>query len=374
MHVLLVQPTANSTTFGWEHGLERLGHQVTVLTVSERLQFGGRGGARLHPLPNTAWSRRYARKSPLFHRLIDEVPDRAAVRTVLHDLRPDAALVKTVGVRNMMIATELHRQSVPWLLWQEKLPPLSRRWQVLGRMGVRPAAAFTALDSRPGGVADPEPESPMPRISYGPYLPANDLSSGISASEQVQNSPRSAIRVLVVASFKNHAAKQQWKVLEAAAKANLLDGSLHFTFSGQGGPNHVGYQRVAALVDQYDVEELVTFLPNTPFAGMPSLYRTHDVLVLPSAREQFGMAVVEAMVYGLPTLVSDAVGAIGCVVPEETGLVHPVGDTVALGQHLRRLVDEPGLRERLGRSASEFAAEHLDEVELARRILGLLPT
>ncbi len=370
MHVLLVQPTPNSTTFGWEQGFEELGHRVTLLTATGRLQFGGRPDAVLHPLANSSWSRRLAKRSSTFHRHVDELPSADRVRQALEEIRPDVALVKTVGFRNVVIARQLDHLRIPWLLWQEKLPPLSRRWQFAARLGLAPAAAFTVLDSRTGGIASPDAESSMPRISYGPYRhqplePPRQSSSVSRAGDQ-------AVRILVVASFKNHEAKQQWKVLEAAAEVGLLDGSAHFTFSGYGGPQHLGYQRVVELSRRYEAQHHVSLLPPVPFEQMPALYRSHDVLVLPSAREQFGMAVVEAMSFGLPTVVSDAVGAIGCVKPEVTGIVHSPSDVGELGRAMRRLVDEPLLREQLGSAAEAFVAEHLDGALLAGRILSLV--
>lgn len=367
MQVLVVQPTANSTTFAWEQGFEELGHDVTVLTATGKLQFGGRPGAVIHPLPNTDWSRRLASRSRLFHRHVNELPAPRRVRATLRALAPDVALVKSADLRTMLIAREIDRLGIPWLLWQEQLPPLSRRWELLARLGTRPVAAFTALDSRPGGVAAVEPESALPRISYGPYRHSD------RRGRERDDERSGPLRVLVVASFKNHVAKHQWAVLEAAAEAGLLDGSVRFTFSGQGGPHHRGYQRVEELVRRHGIEDAVTILTDVPFEEMPDLYRSHDVLVLPSVREQFGMAVVEAMAHGLPTIVSDAVGAIGCVVPEETGLIHPVSDIDALGRALRRLVDEPGLRERLGHGATTFVQQHLTGRILAARILALLP-
>ena len=370
MHVLLVQPTANSTTFGWEQGFQDLGHRVTVLTQTAHLQFGGRPDAVVYPVANTEWSRKLARRSETFHRFVDQVPSTRSVRQALAELRPDLALVKTVGARNVIIARQLERQRIPWALWQEKLPPLSRSWQLYGRLGLEPAAAFTTLDSRPGGVASPQPETTMPRISYAPYRHASRSVVGQQSSAKASDGH--PVRILVVASFKNHEAKQQWKVLEAAANVGLLDGCAHFTFTGQGGPQHLGYQRVAELVRQYSAEQFVNLLPPVTFESMSQLYGSHDVLVLPSAREQFGMAVVEAMSFGLPTVVSDVVGAIGCVVPEVTGLIHEPSDVEGLGRALRRLVDEPRLRGQLGSAAEAFVADHLDGAVLAQRILALV--
>jgi len=363
MHILVVQSTANSTTFGWERGFEELGHRVTVITATAKRQFGGRPGAVIHVVPDTMWSRWLAERSQLFHRLVDVLPSGRQVRAAIRTLRPDIAIVRADKGRNLVLGRGLSRSGVPWVLWQEQLPPLSRRWRAAKALGVRPVASFTALDSRPGGVAQPVAETPMPRVSYTPYLTADPTPTSRPASRPV--------RILVVASFKNHTAKHQWTVLEAAAEVGLIDGSATFTFSGQGGSGHEGYRRVLDTARALDIEGLIDLRPNVPFDGMGDLYRSHDLLVLPSVREQFGMAIVEAMAHGLPTVCSDAVGAIGCVVHGETGLVFPVSDRAALGQAMRRLVDDPDLRDRLGRGARGFVAAHLDSRCTAERILRL---
>jgi glycosyltransferase involved in cell wall biosynthesis len=366
MHVLIVQSTPNSTTFGWEQGLERLGHRVTVLTATEKRQFGGRPGAEIVALPNSAWSERLSTRSKSFHQMVDAVPNARAVESVLQELAPDVAVVKVDKARNLVIGRVLTGLGIPWVNWQEQLPPLSRRWRLARGLGARPVAAFTALDSRPGGVALPSSETAMPRISYVPYR-WESAGAGVSG-------PRSAdapLRVLVVASFKNHRAKQQWSVIEAAASAGLLDGSIRFTFSGQGRTSHVGFLRTETTAREHGADHLVQLVRNVPFESMPALYASHDALVLPSVREQFGMAIVEAMVYGLPIIVSDAVGALGCVAHNENGLVFPVSEVGALGECLRLLVDDEALRTRLGESARAFVDAHLDPVETARTILEL---
>lgn len=56
----------------------------------------------------------------------------------------------------------------------------------------------------------------------------------------------------------------------------------------------------------------------------------HDVLVLPSAFDSFGMVVVEAMACGLPAIVSEHVGARELVLPGKTGEIVRFGDYSSL--------------------------------------------
>jgi glycosyltransferase involved in cell wall biosynthesis len=364
LHIVIVQPTANSTTFGWEQGLESLGHRVTVLTRSGRLQFEGRPGADLHVIPDLSWTARAASRSRLFHRWVGEFPRLHDVREAMDELRPDLALIRAERARSMVIAADIARRGIPWLLWQEKLPPLVRRWTVLRRLGVRPTASFTVLDPRPGGVAASTIQAGLEYISYAvPEWPA--------PAEPRPATPSAAVRTLVVASFKNHEAKRQWLVLDAAAEAGLLDGRMRFMFIGYGGPQHEGHRRVLERIERHGIEHLVEVRGGEPFARMSTIYDEHDLVVLPSGREQFGMTVIEAMGRARPIIISDAVGAKGCVVDGVTGLIFPSGDVAALGAAMRRFVDEPGLAGAMGSAAQEFTARHLDQRRIAEAILRL---
>jgi glycosyltransferase involved in cell wall biosynthesis len=362
LRIVIVQPTPNSTTFGWESGFDELGHDVTLVTRSRKLQFGGRPETDLVELPDSRVSVRFEgpmRRSPFG---LDSWPAPSAVRRLMRTLAPDLVLIKVDGFRNLVIAVVVHLMGLRTCIWQEQLPPLSRRWRLLQTVGLVPRAAFTALDGRPGGVAERSSETGLARISY--------VASPWRAAPRSREGRRDAhVNVLVVASFKNHEAKRQWWVLEAAAAAGLLDGRLRFTFMGYGTSDHVGYRRTQELVERYGIAHLVEFHFGVDHVRMPDVYDAHDVVVLPSRREQFGMTVVEAMARGLPVIVSDAVGAIGCVVPEETGLIFPVDDLPALADALRRCAEEPEHFEAMGRRAAEFADEHLGARRTAERIL-----
>ena len=99
--------------------------------------------------------------------------------------------------------------------------------------------------------------------------------------------------------------------------------------------------------------------PRSP-AEVRNFYAGSDVVVLPSVptrdfREPWGLVVNEAFNQGVPVIATDAVGAVagGLVRHERTGLVVPAGDVAALAAALRRMHDEPALRDRLGAAARE---------------------
>ncbi len=84
-----------------------------------------------------------------------------------------------------------------------------------------------------------------------------------------------------------------------------------------------------------------------------TVYPNADCLLLFSASEGFGIAVVEAMMHGVVPVVSRFIGhgAEGIVDDGETGWLFDVGDTRAAAGLVKKLADEPGLLEALGEKA-----------------------
>lgn len=83
---------------------------------------------------------------------------------------------------------------------------------------------------------------------------------------------------------------------------------------------------------------------STPEAAMEQL----DVLVHPADNESFGRVVIEAWAAGV-AVVGVSGGGVGAIVTDEVdGLLAPPDDVAALSAQLRRVVEQAGLRQRLG--------------------------
>ena len=90
-----------------------------------------------------------------------------------------------------------------------------------------------------------------------------------------------------------------------------------------------------------------------PLTGetLAAAYASADLFRLPSVTETLGQVVLEAGASGLPAVVLDEGGASESIEHGRTGLVARAGDPDELAWSLRRLVDSPPLRAKLGRSA-----------------------
>lgn len=96
-----------------------------------------------------------------------------------------------------------------------------------------------------------------------------------------------------------------------------------------------------ALRDRLQPPKRIVMLPFRQPEGLAEVYAAADVLLLPSRNEPWGFVVLEAMLAGIPALVSDIVGAGPDLVEHgRTGWVIPAGDRAALQTALERLFEE----------------------------------
>jgi rhamnosyl/mannosyltransferase len=122
------------------------------------------------------------------------------------------------------------------------------------------------------------------------------------------------------------------------------------------------------------VADRVRFVGRVPDGGMTPFYLASTAFWFPSnARsEAFGLVQVEAMASGCP-VINTAIphsGVSWVSRHEESGLTVPINDAPALAAAARRLLDEPGLAQRLAaggraRAQADFAQEVMAEKILA---------
>ncbi len=138
------------------------------------------------------------------------------------------------------------------------------------------------------------------------------------------------------------------------------------------GPHEAELRRRAAALG---VASRVAFLPYASGDLLCGAYRAATALWFPSnARsEAFGLVQVEAMASGCPVLNTDIPnsGVPWVSRDGESGLTVPVGDADALARAAQRLLEEPGLRERLGEGGRARAAAEFGDALMARRSLEL---
>jgi D-inositol-3-phosphate glycosyltransferase len=126
-----------------------------------------------------------------------------------------------------------------------------------------------------------------------------------------------------------------------------------------GGPSGSGTrdpERLDALARDLGVSDVVRFEPPVPPDRLVAYYRAAEAVVVPSYNESFGLVALEAQACGTPVVAASVGGLRTAVRDGVSGVLVDGHDPRDYADVLRRLVDAPAERERLGRGAVTHAA------------------
>jgi glycosyltransferase involved in cell wall biosynthesis len=116
-----------------------------------------------------------------------------------------------------------------------------------------------------------------------------------------------------------------------------------------------------------DLPGNVMMMGSWPHSAVMEAYRRSSFSMLPSVcPETFGIVVIEAMSMGRPVIASRIAGLADIIGEGENGLLVPPGDAEALSKAIQRLVDDPLLREQMGRGALRRAQDFRSGVIVPR--------
>lgn len=123
--------------------------------------------------------------------------------------------------------------------------------------------------------------------------------------------------------------------------------NVHLAIAGEG-PE---LQRLQQFAHEARVRDRVHFVGHLPDPS--SLFQAADVFCLVSQYEGQSNALMEAMRWGVPVIVSDIAGNRDLIPDENFGLICPVGDRMAIARQIGRVLDEPLLAEQRAVAAAD---------------------
>ncbi len=181
------------------------------------------------------------------------------------------------------------------------------------------------------------------------------------------------VRVGLIATFARW--KGQDLFIDATARLLTEHPRLDARFFIIGGPiyrtsgSQFSLDELRQRVSEKGVTEKIGFVP---FQKSPAeVYRALDVVVHASTMpEPFGRTIVEAMSCARAVIVSNAGGAAELFEDEQNALGVAPNDIPALSQAMRRLIEDPGLRERLGNAGRTAAEERFNRMRLGSGMLA----
>jgi len=128
------------------------------------------------------------------------------------------------------------------------------------------------------------------------------------------------------------------------------------------------------------IADNVRFTGLIKYSRLADFYTASNLLLFTSEHEPYGLPVNEAMICGIPAVVSDRIGAGYDLIEEgKTGCVYPTGNVAALTEILRKLLPDQALLKEMGSAArarmetwspsvNAFATISAVEKAIARRV------
>ncbi|MCZ6775488.1 MAG: glycosyltransferase family 4 protein [Ignavibacteria bacterium] len=129
--------------------------------------------------------------------------------------------------------------------------------------------------------------------------------------------------------------------------------------------------RLEALVRELGLQNVVEFTGFVSQERKVELLQQMWLKVAPSSKEGWGLTVLEANACGTPVVASNVPGLRDAVKDNETGLLFPYGDVLALSRTTTLLLKDEKLRNRLTQNAIQWSNEFDWEV-VAKAALRLL--
>lgn len=133
------------------------------------------------------------------------------------------------------------------------------------------------------------------------------------------------------------------------------------------GAGRVDDRQFVDLAANLGLGERVMWHPLLPQERLAELYRQASIHVIPATDEGLGLTAVESLLSETPVVAFDSGGVSDAVINEETGLLVPRDDEIALAAALDELLVNPERRNTLGRAGRAHALAIFSPEAAARR-------
>ncbi|PRH83569.1 glycosyltransferase family 4 protein [Arenimonas caeni] len=185
------------------------------------------------------------------------------------------------------------------------------------------------------------------------------LGSGVDCdrfSPGPSRSPNGPLRVLLPARLLWDKGLSEYV---AAARQLRAEGhEIHFLLAGEPDPGNPA-SVPELMVRQWAEEGVLEWLGHV--ADMPALFRTVDIVALPSYREGLPKGLIEAGACGCALVTTEVPGCREVVTHGVTGLLVPARDSECLADAIRQLCRDVQMRIRLAAAARRDAVDRFDE-------------
>lgn len=152
--------------------------------------------------------------------------------------------------------------------------------------------------------------------------------------------------------------KGVYEFVEAAKLVKSTHPNVVFFLAGSpdiGNPNSISKNELNTWQD----DGIITLLGHCD--NIPQLFSESHIVTMPSYYgEGVPKALIEAAACGRPIVTTNNPGCSDAIIPEKTGILVPIKDSLSLSEALTRLIDDKNLRLYMGNNAREYAISEFD--------------
>lgn len=198
-------------------------------------------------------------------------------------------------------------------------------------------------------------EIPNPHLIYNCSDPKRLIPSGKSLKEELGLDENTKL-LGMIANFQAEPRKDQMTVCRALPKVFAEKANAHFVFVGAISPGgEEKFNKCVEICKENGIADRVHFLGKRD--DIADILDALDIFVFSSLHEGLPIAVTEAMLAGVPTILSDIEQLLEVSDNGKYAEVFPVQNADALSENILKLLDDENLRNDLANRAKKFAEE-----------------
>lgn len=135
------------------------------------------------------------------------------------------------------------------------------------------------------------------------------------------------------------------------------------------GKDEGGYFEECKKIVEPQTESSIVYKPFIKNSQLKFIYQQADIFLLPSVKEIFGMVLLEAMNFGLPTVASGSAGAKTLIENGVSGVVLDDFSDEKWANAIQELLDSEKKRKFMGNAASELIRKHFTWESIVDKML-----
>lgn len=288
----------------------------------------------------------------------------ARIMAAFLSTHPDIVVLNHINFAPLAVAFRLLRPRIRIVVWAYGVEAWQRPTP-LQRLGLSLTYQIWAISRYTGDEFAEASGLPRSRIAVVPLALLPERAQALR--RQPKGPPAGAPVVLTVSRLwvRNGEGKGVDHLIEAMA---AVDHGARLVIVGDGDDR----ARLERLAADSGVESRVSFLGPVDDQTLVELYGRCRLFALPSLREGFGLAMLEAMTAGKPVVAARAGAIPELVTHGETGLLVPYGDRGALAAAIESLIGDPAWAAGLGRRGNRVAEERFGFDRFANQVTALL--